>query len=67
MCGIAGIIGAVNKASGEASLIKMLNVIQHRGPDSNGLWATDGFAFGMQRLSIIDLVGGDQPIWTNYL
>lgn len=65
MCGIAGIIGVVNKASGEASLIKMLNVIQHRGPDSNGLWATDGFAFGMQRLSIIDLVGGDQPIWTN--
>ena len=63
MCGIAGIIGSFDKASGQELIQKMLSVIEHRGPDSNGYWARDGFAFGMQRLSIIDLKGGDQPIW----
>ena len=63
MCGIAGIIGNFDKASSEALIRKMLSVIQHRGPDSQGFWAQDGIAFGMQRLSIIDLEGGDQPIW----
>lgn len=35
--------------------------------DSNGYWSCDGFAFGMQRLSIIDIAGGDQPIWDKEL
>ncbi len=65
MCGIAGIIGEFDEASGEALIKKMLKVIEHRGPDSNGFWAGDDFAFGMQRLSIIDIAGGDQPIWSN--
>ncbi len=63
MCGIAGIIGHFEKALGTELIQKMLSVIQHRGPDSSGYWSRDGFAFGMQRLSIIDLEGGDQPIW----
>ena len=40
----------------------MLATIEHRGPDSEGLMAREGMAFGMRRLSIIDLAGGDQPI-----
>ena len=36
--------------------------IRHRGPDDSGyLWDGD-FAFGMRRLSIIDVAGGHQPI-----
>jgi asparagine synthase (glutamine-hydrolysing) len=39
----------------------------HRGPDSDGFFVNDsrspGTALGMRRLSIIDLAGGDQPIW----
>ena len=65
MCGIAGIVGKFDEASGESLIKKMLKVIEHRGPDSNGFWVRDGFAFGMQRLSIIDIAGGDQPIWSN--
>lgn len=38
--------------------------IVHRGPDDEGVWGTDGFAFAMRRLSIIDLPGGHQPMWT---
>lgn len=35
----------------------------HRGPDDEGLVAVFGGALGMRRLSIIDLPGGNQPIW----
>ncbi len=63
MCGIAGIISSLLQNEGEDAIGLMLKTIEHRGPDSFGLWAKDGFAFGMRRLSIIDIQGGDQPIW----
>ena len=28
-----------------------------------GIWCEDGVALGMQRLAIIDVAGGDQPIF----
>jgi asparagine synthase (glutamine-hydrolysing) len=40
----------------------MCRVIRHRGPDDQGMLLTTGVALGMRRLSIIDLVTGDQPI-----
>ncbi len=43
----------------------MLESIRHRGPDGEGrsVGAFPGLYFGMRRLSIIDVQGGDQPIW----
>ena len=41
----------------------MNDALEHRGPDDEGVWAEDGFAFAMRRLSIIDLPGGHQPMW----
>jgi len=43
----------------------MLRALEHRGPDGSGSWSEPklGFHFGMRRLSIIDLEGGQQPIW----
>lgn len=41
----------------------MLERITHRGPDGEGVYCEEGLAVGMRRLSIIDLEGGDQPIW----
>src|SRR3954447_11327113 len=35
----------------------------HRGPDSRGIHRSDGVALGIQRLRIIDLETGDQPIY----
>lgn len=35
----------------------------HRGPDSRGIHASEGVALGIQRLRIIDLETGDQPIY----
>jgi asparagine synthase (glutamine-hydrolysing) len=40
----------------------MLQSIQHRGPDDDGVYIDTDLAIGMRRLSIIDLEGGKQPI-----
>ena len=37
--------------------------LAHRGPDDEGVYGEDSFAFAMRRLSIIDLSGGHQPMW----
>ncbi len=41
----------------------MLSAIWHRGPDASGVHAENGVALGSQRLAIIDLRSGDQPIY----
>jgi asparagine synthase (glutamine-hydrolysing) len=40
----------------------MIEAMRHRGPDDSGKAVTDRAAFGMRRLSIIDLEHGHQPI-----
>lgn len=65
MCGIVGLAGR-HSASEAADLAGCMNqAIVHRGPDDAGVWSTEGFAFAMRRLSIIDLAGGHQPMWTD--
>ncbi|MEK7176753.1 MAG: asparagine synthase (glutamine-hydrolyzing) [Patescibacteria group bacterium] len=58
MCGIAGIIGHSQKNS----IKEMVSAIEHRGPDDDGYFSDNLVSLGMRRLSIIDLVGGKQPI-----
>jgi asparagine synthase (glutamine-hydrolysing) len=45
----------------------MSSAMRHRGPDEEGFLIGDprapGLALGMRRLSIIDLAGGQQPVW----
>jgi asparagine synthase (glutamine-hydrolysing) len=40
----------------------MCETMDHRGPDSRGVFADDGIALGVARLAVIDVEGGDQPI-----
>ncbi|MBS1141844.1 MAG: hypothetical protein H6R13_3297 [Proteobacteria bacterium] len=63
MCGIVGVAGRISAEEGLCLVERMNQAIVHRGPDDNGVWAAERIAFGMQRLSIIDLAGGHQPIW----
>jgi asparagine synthase (glutamine-hydrolysing) len=64
MCGIAGFIDAKRGYESARRLIEsMCKVMRHRGPDDQGAWLGDGVALGMRRLSIIDLLGGQQPIF----
>ena len=41
----------------------MVDIQSHRGPDADGFLVDGPLAMGMRRLSIIDLAGGDQPIF----
>lgn len=64
MCGIAGIVGSANDGRIDARTIhRMCQVIQHRGPDDEGMFVNNGAGLGMRRLSIIDVVGGHQPVF----
>ncbi len=58
MCGIAGFAGS---GSGDA-LRKMAHAIRRRGPDDEGFYEEPGVGFAFRRLSIIDVVGGHQPL-----
>jgi asparagine synthase (glutamine-hydrolysing) len=62
MCGIVGKIDFSGPVS-EELVAQMCAVIEHRGPDSLGLYVSDGVGFGIRRLAIIDVVGGAQPIF----
>lgn len=61
MCGICGFIG--KKENRAAVLADMMDAIRHRGPDSDGIYQKDNVSLGFCRLSIIDLEGGNQPIF----
>lgn len=41
----------------------MCAALEHRGPDSRGLHIDAGVGLGIQRLRVIDLATGDQPIF----
>src|SRR5260221_339979 len=63
MCGICGVIGIERVEQAEAITRRMMDSIRHRGPDDDGLLLAPSVAFGMRRLSIIDLSGGRQPVF----
>ena len=61
MCGIAGKVSAQGGVD-PALLERMCAAIEHRGPDSRGTFVEPGVGLGIQRLRVIDLETGDQPI-----
>ncbi len=63
MCGIAGVVGMPSAAQGRAAVERMTEMMRHRGPDDDGHFAANSIAFGMRRLSIIDIAQGHQPFW----
>jgi len=66
MCGIAAIFNNNQKPPFlKDSIIRMISSLSHRGPDGSGIYITNNIALGQRRLSIIDLVGGKQPMITD--
>src|SRR5437870_10059652 len=61
MCGIAGML-SIDASIDQAAVERMCAAIEHRGPDSRGVFLGDGVGLGVQRLRVIDLETGDQPI-----
>jgi asparagine synthase (glutamine-hydrolysing) len=63
MCGIIGkLVAPARGAVDERVLHRMCAALEHRGPDSRGVLACDEVGLGIQRLRIVDLMTGDQPI-----
>lgn len=60
MCGISGVW---NFSSPRETVQYMVRALRHRGPEAEGLAVDDRWGLGHARLAIIDLTGGDQPIW----
>src|SRR3954466_1175570 len=63
MCGIAGMV-AGGRLNGEdrERVVRMRDVIAHRGPDDSGIYVDDQAALGHRPLSIVDLAAGHQPL-----
>ena len=62
MCGICGIVN-FNTTPIDVEALKKMNQAQvHRGPDDEGYYLTKNAGLGFRRLSIIDLVTGNQPL-----
>jgi asparagine synthase (glutamine-hydrolysing) len=60
MCGIFGIVAP---DIDQQFLEKATGTLVHRGPDAAGYFRDGAVALGHRRLSIIDLAGGQQPIF----
>lgn len=64
MCGIVGIVHKDTDTFVSSDVIRtMCASIRHRGPDDEGIHVQGRIGVGMRRLSIIDLAGGQQPIF----
>lgn len=62
MCGINGIFRFRDKQTTLGRVAVMNKSIEHRGPDSDGIWSNDVVVLGHRRLSIIDTSdAGRQP------
>jgi asparagine synthase (glutamine-hydrolysing) len=62
MCGIVGQVKPVSGSVEDALLARMCAALEHRGPDARGLFVDGNAGLGIQRLRVIDLATGDQPI-----
>jgi len=71
MCGILAWILAGPRRQNREVLVRLTDLMSHRGPDGAGYWlgdTADGLhqiGLGHRRLSIIDIQGGAQPMWSS--
>ena len=63
MCGIAGQARLGGERPSRELVNAMCEAQEHRGPDSRGIHLDDDIGLGIQRLRVIDLATGDQPIF----
>src|SRR6516165_1106381 len=69
MCGVASIVRLDGSPVERTDLRRMCSAIAHRGPDGAGLALLDQGQVGLGhvRLSIVDLEGGQQPLYNEDL
>ena len=62
MCGIGGVAWWNDRRADRATLELLSEAQCHRGPDGRTFWVGDRAALAHNRLAIIDLATGDQPM-----
>ena len=63
MCGIAGWVDFERDLSKKGRVIKkMVQLLNRRGPDAEGIWLSERAALGHRRLIVVDPEGGKQPM-----
>ena len=68
MCGIFGWAAGSDSGQDRATLVRITDLMTHRGPDGSGYWLRNTancqyqIGLGHRRLSIIDISGGAQPM-----
>ena len=63
MCGIVGMVKFDPREHVDAAcLMRMRDVMRHRGPDGAGQWSEGPVGLAMRRLAIVDVAGGNQPM-----
>ncbi len=62
MCGITGMLRLDGLSVEPDELAAFTRALQHRGPDDSGMYIDGPVGLGHQRLAIIDLEGGRQPL-----
>jgi asparagine synthase (glutamine-hydrolysing) len=64
MCGIAGFSASPGGRPPDADLIgRMVQTLSHRGPDGQSVFIDGRTGLGHRRLAIIDVSGGDNPLF----
>ncbi len=64
MCGIVGILGFKKETQKYRIIaLKMAKRIRHRGPDWSGIFADDKAVLAHERLAIVDVQSGAQPLY----
>jgi asparagine synthase (glutamine-hydrolysing) len=63
VCGIAGQVRTDGRPVSRALIERMCGALEHRGPDARGIHLDHEAGLGIQRLRVIDLETGDQPIY----
>jgi asparagine synthase (glutamine-hydrolysing) len=65
MCGFVGIFDLKVKAQDlRAQVLKMSKKIRHRGPDWSGIYCGEKAILSHERLSIVDVASGKQPLFS---
>ena len=65
MCGFVGIFDLKVKAEDlRAQVLKMSKKIRHRGPDWSGIYCGEKAIMSHERLSIVDVASGKQPLFS---